>query len=181
MTEKEILEKLEKMHNDPKSAGFMTHLLYSYFPVSKAKNVIGTIDNKKFKCSITNVKLTSLEDLIDSETLNKSLMINTDLSPKHPEASKEIVSNIQKITDNNNAAITGLNTDTFLSVIAFKTLINWVSKKILSGDVKFNKLIEKINNPVKNKNVPKRNINVSKKTTLGDLSVLQELKKKFNK
>lgn len=208
MEQQEILEKIENLFNDQKSSGFVTHLLHAYLPLDKVKTVIEKPTGKKpMKCAITGVKLISLDEagkimldqFEDVDNFKKSLMLtlndNGEAISKHPEAVEKIKEDQKKKLDGRIIGYTGEDTTTFLSKEAIDALLMWVTDKIASGNGKVNWIIKKVQlnkvlKPLKNvedvetkKQIKKAHkiVNKPSKTTLGDLSALQDLKKKLEK
>ena len=54
---------IEKLYEDPKSKGFINHLITSYLPIYKSEKVWSFEDKSSHKCNVCH------HDLIDSETV----------------------------------------------------------------------------------------------------------------
>jgi len=208
MEQKEILEKIEEMFKDQKSSGFVTHLLHSYLPVNKVKTVTEKPKGKRpMTCAITGQKLISFDEIREImmssisnwDTFKKSLLLDMDkegnITQKHPEVSEEIKDDQKSKLKDRVLAYTGEDTTTMLSKDSVECLLIWFQGKILSGDGKINWIAKKIQlnkalKPLKGskdnetkKQIKKAHkiVNKPSKTTLGDLTALQQLKEKLEK
>lgn len=184
---KENFDKIDKMFNDNKTSKFIEHLIYSYIPVSKSE-ILKESQDKRMLCSLTGKKLILKSELIsiissssDKEELIKSLQIKLDsngnIEPKFPEFIKKI--NEEKIEKINGRSIayTGKDTTSMLSLEAIKSLIEWYQTQIVKSNKKIIHISNKLN--------PKKKIKVAESknkksvTSLGDFSVLKDLKSKM--
>lgn len=207
MSNKMIVEKIEEIYTSKDKNGnqtgknFISHLVRSYFPTNKVEKAVS---GKKMRCAITGRPLFSLSDIekaVNSDefmnefkkeilyTLNPE---NNNKGPEHP---------IKKFVNGKQLGITGNKTNTFLSVEAYEELTSWVFDKIVKGDKHLewvvrdmgNKELIKYLNSILPKPEKKEEKKFKKashpriyttqtavsKSTLGDLSALQELKKKL--
>ena len=193
MTSEQIHEKLDNLYNSPASKKFINHLIMSYFPIKKVTKVLSKPAVAKFRCALTNVELCSLNDVIailnDEEVKNKFIeMAFGELEMNPPEGMDEIIKPLLK---EKRIALTGFQTDTFLSWRAYQELYEWVAKKVLAGDKNINWLIKqtmeddqtKTAGAADNTNKEERPKLVLKQkpkvSTLGDIDCLRELKYKL--
>jgi hypothetical protein len=200
----EIYTSKDKSGNQT-GKNFISHLVRSYLPTNKVEKAVSS-SGKKMRCAITGRPLCSLSDVekaVNSDefmtefkkeilyTLNPE---NNNKGPEHP---------IKKAINGKQLGITGNKTNTFLSIEAYEELTNWVFDKIVKGDKHLEWVIRDMGNkpliqylnsllpkPEKkeNKNFKKEKSKAPRvyttqtnasKSTLGDLSALQELKKKL--
>lgn len=191
---------------DGKQTGknFVSHLIRAYLPTGKVQNAVSS-DGKKMRCSITGRQLFSIKDI--ESTLNSSEFMtefkkeilytlnpeNNNKGPEHP---------IKKFISGKQLGITGNKTNTFMCIEAYEVFTDWVFDKILKGDKHLEWVIRDMGNKTlikhlngllpkpekkegdRNKKHKKTSImyvscSAAPKTTLGDFSALQELKKKF--
>lgn len=193
MTSEQIHEKLENLYNSPTSKKFINHLIMSYFPIKKVNKVLSKPAVAKFRCALTNVELCSLNDILTAITAEdiKTKFIEMafgELEMNPPEGMDEIVKPILK---DKRIALTGFQTDTFLSWRAYQELYEWVAKKVLAGDKNINWLIKQTMEDETTKaagsadnankeNRPKLILKPKPKvSTLGDIDCLRELKAKM--
>jgi hypothetical protein len=185
---------------------FISHLVRSYMPTSKVEKST-TSAGKKMRCAITGRKLFSLSDVentINSDEFMSDFQKNIlyTLNPENNNKGQDHP--IKKFVNGKQLGITGNKTNTFLCIEAYEELTNWVFDKIVKGDKHLEwvvrdmgnkQLIQHLNDllpkPEKkdNKKFNKDNKKAApriyttqtaaSKSTLGDLSALQELKKKL--
>jgi len=198
--EQEIFDKIEEIYNSvdksgsPKGKNFVTHLMRAYFPVGKCQRVLD-VPEKSMKCAITGQKLFAVGELWNEmqnpeffKSMTKSMIARID-----PEAEK-VENPMAKIANGRVIGLTGEKTDTYLCQEAYQQLYNWMATKLLTGDKHINWVmksmrskemvnhIKKVLPEEENKPLVKRAeqlANHPKKATLGDLSILQQIKEKM--
>jgi hypothetical protein len=192
MTNEEINKALDKMLTNPKSRGFINHLVRSYVPISNVEKVWETPE-KDFKCVLTREQLFSVGDImkgIQTEEFKADFMTNL----KSLFSEEKVESPISKLVGEKKMGVTGKDTTTYMSYPAFQEFYNWVITKSLNGDKHINWLLgsirrtsfmeraEKIQDVGVQKKVEdfKKTTGSSSSYTLGDASdVLAKLKAKL--
>lgn len=143
MNHEQIIENLEKMLSNPKAKNFINHLVRSYVPMKKVKEIKLRPSNE-FKCVLSHNPLISSEELIDGLLTE--------------EAKKQVISDFKDLfnekTDNSlfidnvvggsNLAVSGENTNTFMSYSVYQLFYNWVITKSLNGNKHINWLLGSI-------------------------------------
>lgn len=173
MTQQEIHAHLDAMLENPKTKNFLNHLVRAYFPIT---NVDKVWDRPKgqFKCVITGDELISIQEILEgmeTEEFKKDFMEN--LKSVLSDGSKSENPIINLIGDKK-LGLTGLNTTTFMSVIAMKEFCNWLVTKSLKNDKHINWLLTSI----------RKSSMIERAESIEDVGVqqkVQELKKKTNK
>lgn len=190
MNTEKIHNHLNKLLANPNSKNFLNHLIRSYIPLSNTEKVM-EIQKQDMECCITKKPLESVNEILS--TL------------KTEEAKKEFFSDMGNMFENNNETcitnltnlklgLKGKNTDTYISCIALQELYNWVINKVAESDKHIIWLLGKENRtffinkanpnkvvePIKKDETKKKNQLIKSTYTLGDLNVLQELRKKFD-
>jgi len=193
MTQEEIHSILDKMLENPKSKTFINHLVRAYMPITNIQEVM---DQPKgdFKCVITKDSLFSAQDIfegIQTEEFKANFMNN--LKSMFDEKADK-TSPIAKLVGEKNMGVTGKDTTTFMSYLAFQEFYNWVITKSLKGDkhinwllgsIKRSSFIERAEN-IQDVDVQNKIVNMKKKKpvttfTLGDASdILSKLKKQMD-
>lgn len=186
MTKEETLKKLNELFDNKKSRNFINHLVREYFPIEKVSRVVNTPDTKNFKCAISTVTLVSINDVLNNVD-NESQQRVLDYLDKSLSDSKEKPE--LRLEDGREMCVRGKNTDTFMSVDSFVVFHEWVLEKFLKGDKHISWLLKDVRRSkyVKDVRVSKNGRQVEQITpkskgttfTLGDLGILQELKKKM--
>lgn len=192
---------IEKFYENPKSKGFINHLIKSYLPVQKCKKFWDFKKGQKHKCNVCNQKLISISEcLIGLNEKQKEIkeefseFINKTIS--NDNIKREDNPYIKHVIGNKVLGWTGEKTDTTLCLKCIKELLYlvqtgilsgdknliWISRKIATDDY-FNNIHKKLNFGGDNKKVKEiqNKVNKKKKVTFGDLEVLKDLKKKLEK
>ncbi len=195
-----IFNKIDEMYNlvddngKQKNKAFFAHLVKSYFPASKVKVAFDrpTDKKKKVKCVFTKKDLLTVPDvmeLINTTSFKDSVM---DYLSSFDKVKCQFTSPtpMSQITGGKPLAITGTATETFMTQESYAAFFSWISTKYLSGDGHIKWLMNQIAENPFSKGAPRSPIDKpkvktnystdNKKTTLGDLSALQELKIKLN-
>jgi hypothetical protein len=192
MTNEEINKALDKMLTNPKSRGFINHLVRSYVPISNVEKVWDTPE-KDFKCVLTREQLFSVGDImkgIQTEEFKADFMTNL----KSIFSEDKTENPIAKLICEKKMGVTGKDTTTYMSYPAFQDFYNWVITKALNGDKHINWLLGSIRRAsfmeraekIQDAGVQKKVENLKKVATsnssytLGDASdVLSKLKAKL--
>lgn len=196
MTPEAIHEKLNNMYEDKGSRNFINHMIKAYFPQHKAQKV-WEAPTGKFRCAITNEPLFSIVDvlkLLNSEETKNAFMENMKSMVTEPEKPiKAMDGAIKEMLKNKKMGLTGQDTDTYISMPAYREFFNWLTNKIITGDKNINTMIRKMPDaemmdkieqalPSEKKDKIKairKEVQQSKVSTFGDLEVLQQLKAKL--
>jgi hypothetical protein len=139
MTQEQINATLDAMLENPKAKTFLNHLVRAYMPVT---NVTKVIQKPKgdFKCVLTREPLqsvTEIQSAIADEKVQAFFLENLGKAL----ASKESVSELEKLIGNKKLAFTGKDTTTFMSYQATQSFIDWIITKSLNGDKHINWLL----------------------------------------
>lgn len=201
--ENDIVAKIEEIYNskdkdgNPKGKNFITHLLYSYFPVGKAQRVLD-VPTKPMKCSITGQKLFAIGELwneMHSDDFKANFLTHM-RAAFSPEGTEPVDHPFKKVANGRVVALTGEKTDTYLCQESYQALYDWYCMKILQGDGHINSIARKIINSMKidiiREKLPEQEdqkkidqvakiINKNKKASmsLGDISVLKDIHDKL--
>lgn len=197
MDKKIINKKLDDLLENPKSRGFLNHLIRAYLPISKCVKVYNKPE-KKMRCVLTNIPLISVSEALDgikTEEFKEDFLTHL---KSWANGDSSVQTPMDKMLKGRLLGFTGENTTTYLSQEAYQIFFDWTTMKILSGDKHINWVI---NSTLKNHFVDraenlkiddsqKKRLNTIKKkikahkantTTFGDLDVLKNLKAKLNK
>lgn len=130
MTPEQIITKLDQLQSDPKTKNFLNHLVRNYIPFNKLSKVEES-PKKDFFDTITK------KDLISSEDWYKTTeSIHNDATLKEP---------IQDLLDNEELALTGQNTNTYMSFKTYKVFYEWIVNKVIAYDKHILYLLGNIN------------------------------------
>lgn len=176
MTKEETYKKLDELYSNNKSKNFVNHLVRSYFPV---ENVSRVLDKPKgsFVCVLSNVKLISINEALSGAEDKDSVKKHLD-AVVNPESKAEIIP--IKLPDTRLLGVTGSETDTFMCTELFAQFYSWVLGKFLKGDKHISWLLKDVNKRQftgGGKSNGRKNTVKGATYTLGDLGVLQALKK----
>ena len=187
MTSKQIHASLDKMLEKNNSKNFINHLVKSYMPISNVEKVFSEESKTEMKCVITGDELISVNDIVNilnSEETKENFM---QLIKGTFTQTTDVDSNLKEMFGDKKLAVTGKNTNTYMSYDTLSAFYDWVFSKSLNGDKHINWLLHSVmpknpfnRNTNRNSNFkqPKQNASTY---TLGDASsVLAELKSKFN-
>jgi len=192
MTQQEIHAHLDAMLETPKTKNFLNHLVRAYFPIT---NIDKVWDRPKgqFKCVITGDDLFSVQDILEgmaTEEFKKDFMENLkSMFSDGPQSEHPMV----KLIGERKMGVTGVNTTTFMSVIAMREFYNWVLTKSLKNDKHINWLLRSIRKTsmiemaenIEDVEVQQKVQEIKKKTnkvatyTLGETEAFKKLKEKF--
>jgi hypothetical protein len=172
----EIVKKLDAMYENPKSKGFVNHMIKSY---SYLKNV-NKVDNSVkslFTCSLTNKRLASMSEVAKmglSEDEIKSFDFDLMSMVKGQKESTTFTNEYK----GKRLAFTSNETTTFISYEALVGLLAWIDLKLEAKDKNIYWLVNSVK-PRKSE----LEIRGYKKptTTLGELDSLKKLKAQFEK
>lgn len=206
MTQEEITSKIRDIYNSEKGKGFITHLLRSFFPINKAHYLMFDMEDEKgnpkpMKCCITGVELFSkgskLQIVLNNHEhtfknfIDRTIQAMDETRVVDPEAER-ITTEVKEKLNSMPMAVTSEESDKLMSEEAFQALQNFYFTELLRG----NKHINWISNNQKAnwivESAKKDGLVSTKKEekvvhkavehakmSLGDLDVLQQLKKKF--
>ena len=201
-TPEEIYQKIEEVYKTEKGKKFIAHLIRSFFPTDKT-DYIWEKKPKPIFCCVSGVELTSKSEAMEAmfnttpeefgSYLKKAFVINTNEGME--EESKETI--VHPAIEKLNGKILGIESpesDKFICKEVQQQLYNFYASEILKGNGHMNWLAKRImtdrivvelknNNqitPQEEKIVDKK-VNKPHKITLGDMSVLQQLKEKMEK
>lgn len=189
MTSEQIINKLDDIFENKKARNFLNHLVRAYFPNNNVEKIFNK-PKEGFNCVITNTKLSSVNqvigDLKDEEIKDEffkylHIMLNSNA---------KMVDSVQKLIGDEELAIQGKNTNTFMSVKTYIVFYDWVLGKFMNGDKHICWLLKGVNRndvitKTKNSNGNARGVgnkvdyNGRATYSLGDLSALQDLKNKL--
>lgn len=192
MTSDKINKKLDELYNNKKARNFFNHLIRAYFPVNKVEKVF-TKPRGPFRCVITGELLISSSEIISGIHSNEfksdfnehmKTMFSSSTKSEHP---------MTKLIGNRKMGVTSEDTTTNMAFSTFQVFYDWVITKMLMGDKHIKWVLKDITKSdfisrgetIENAELQKK-IKRIKQTqpqkatyTLGELSSLQELKKKM--
>jgi len=195
--EKSLIDKIDEMYHrldengKRKNKAFFSHLIRSYTPFRSVDVVSSNPDPKDKKirlmCVFSRKKLASVEGLkkgnsSDAFAKNLDAFINSFDKDKGCFTS---TTSMDQLLKGRIIALQGRDTKTYMSPEAYMTFLNWVMAKYLSKDKDIVFLVNKLANKKFHPTItvkPKKKKMYStdnKKSTLGDLGALQELRDKF--
>jgi len=192
-------ELLENLYTNPKSKGFVNHLVQAYLPVNKTQKVF-VIDGPNHSCSICKHPLIDLQTIMtnmnDSEYMTDTIkdmskMVNGESIKVEDSAT------YKHLTKGAVLALTGEKTTTLLCTDCARNLLEFTTNKLFSGNPNITWIMNKMRRGMvfdQFRNSPKleraeiEKINTiekkierspSKTTTFGDLDILKQLKEKM--
>jgi hypothetical protein len=194
--------KIATLYDEPKSKGFVNHLIQSYLPLYKSKKVWEFTDGKNYhRCSICGHELIDLGTVIgrmhESDDYMKDFIEQMRKEIDGEKIEYEDKAIIKHVTHGAILGWQGDKTTTFLCQGCIKELLDLVTNGLMMGDKNisyqvnknrraelFNHFVESPNlNTDEKKEVQEIQKKVEKKhvATFGDLTVLQQLKEKMEK
>lgn len=191
-----IFNKIDEMYNlvddkgNQKNKAFFAHLIKAYIPTSKVKIAFNRPESNKARCVFTKKDLLTVPDVMELMETDKFKESVLDYLSSFNKDKCQFTSPtpMAQITGGKPLAITGTSTKTFMTQESYAAFLSWLSTKYLTGNGHIKWLMNQItDNPFANKgplDKPKVKTSYStgnKKSTLGDFSVLQELKNKLKK
>lgn len=208
MSEQEVYSKIEEIYKTEKGKNFITHLIRSFYPANRSSFVTfhEELGNKKLVCCITAKELFVKVDLASKVLANQNVVmeklqlgvkiaLNEDVKP-----SEELLKHEQDLQDMKSyIAVSCEKSDKLMSQIAFHQLANFFSTELLRGNKHIEWLLKDerskeyvehgkskgwIRNTEEERVLKKAASNMggkSSKMSLGELSVLQDLKSRMEK
>jgi len=191
--------KIQKLYSDPKAKGFVNHLIRAYLPIHKIEKLWEWKDGQKHACNVCGQKLVTIGELF---AVTQTEQFKTDFV----EGLKKQISGEASVKDDNpyikalgkdkQLGYTGQKTDTCMCHQCCQDLLDLTVNGMLCGDKNLNYQVNQMQRDqvfshfdespaiddeakAQVKEIKKRVDKDRKITTLGDLEVLQELKKKM--
>jgi ribosomal protein L34E len=191
--------KVEKLYENPKSKGFVNHLIRSYLPVGKIKKIWEWEKNKKPVCNVCGQKLVSVGELmaaIQKPEFMENFMDNMKKQVNGEAIKREDNPYLKAVGTDKLQGYTGVKTDTCMCPRCCGDLLDMVTNGMLHGDNNINYQVNQMQRDAafkpmfdspaiddeakeKLKEIKKRVDKDKKITTFGDLQALQDLKKKM--
>ena len=192
---------IEKLYDDPKSKGFVNHLIRAYLPVHKPKKVWEfPEDHKNHKCNVCGHELIDLGTVLGRIYSSEDYMKDT-IDQMRRELEGETIERedravIKHITHGAIQAWQGEKTTTYLCLDCIKDLLNMVTKGILWGDKNIVWITKQMqrdevfthikSHPAVSEQEKPRIEEIhkhadQKKMTFGDIQVLKDLKERMEK
>ena len=204
MTDQEITKKIEEIYNTESGKKFISHLLRSFFPVSKSEYLWSDPkDGRELVCCITGQKLMSKDTLFKNfisssgESFKRftDAVLETIEENNDGSKAKELNDFRQKQFDGKVLAVTTSESNKFLSPQAAEQLFNFYATKLLSGDGHMNWIAKSMrkNDFVKSTKESGKPLTEKENSTLNkivnkphnvnmeDNEVLKQLQQKFSK
>lgn len=206
MTQEQINQKIRDIYNSDKGRGFITHLLRSFFPISKAKYLMFDEEDDKgnpkiLKCCLTGEQVYSkgakLQIILQNHDHTFKNFIDrtikaVDEAREIDPVAEAVTNEVKEKLNSMPLAVISAESDKVMSEEAFEALQNFYFSEMLRG----NKHVNWIANNEKAKWISesaKRDGLIStkkeekvihkavehSKMSLGELDVLKDLKKKF--
>ncbi len=172
----ELLSKLDKLYAENKSKNFVNHLIKAYCSLDKINKVVSKLNSPQ-TCSLTNKKITSLDEVVSSE-VNDSIKTSLSVDVKSAILGKADHSQFLNEYKGKVIGFTANETTTYLSYEAVSVLFEWINQKAKDGDKHIKWVL--------NQSKPKASVLEQRgyrkpATTMGELSALQQLKEEFQK
>ncbi len=192
-----IFNKIDEMYNlvddkgNQKNKAFFAHLVKAYIPTSKVKIAFDRPESAKARCVFTKKDLLTVPDVMELMETDKFKESVLDYLSSFDKDKCQFTSPtpMSQITGGKPLAITGTATETFMTQESYAAFLSWLSTKYLTGDGHIKWLMNQVTDNPFSRNAnkgpldkPKMKTSYStgnKKSTLGDLSALQELKNKL--
>lgn len=191
--------KVQELYENEKSKGFVNHLIRAYLPIHKISKVWDWEKGQKHKCSVCGQKLISIGELMEATRkpeFMETFMDNMKKMVNEEEIKREDNPYIKVVGKDKVQGFTGQKTDTCMCMRCSQDLLNLVTNGMLCGDKNLNYQVKQMQRDsvfqqfddspaiddeakAKVKEIKKRVDKDKKITTLGDLQVLQDLKKKM--
>lgn len=169
-----IMKKIDGLYENPKSKNFLMHLIRAYLPKDSASKVMSKPDGKiKFSCVFTNTRLVSVDEIlvgINSDEFKNDFLTHL---PKYLNGEQESGEPIRKMLAGKVLGLTGINSDTFMSIEGFQALSMWVMNKLFAGEKHITWVMRDINSGVK---PPKKEV-VNKVVDGGKVEVNKAIKR----
>lgn len=190
---------IQKLYDDPKSKGFVNHLINAYIPTNKSLKVWEFKPKQKHKCSTCGKELISVEEVLNNIGEKQEDIKNDLMEFLRKSVNGEPTENpyMKHAVGNKILAWTGENTDTTLCLKCITDILELVQMGLLSSDKNITWIVSKMrrdqyfNQFYENKNISfdekgnvkkiQNKVEKKKVATFGDLEVLQELKRKMEK
>jgi hypothetical protein len=194
---------IQKLYTEPKSKGFVNHLIGAYLPVNKTEKVWDFKSGQKHQCNICGAKIFSIQTVFENMQKNDEKIRAEFL----PFISKQVDGSETKmeehpmykyVTQGAVQAWTGKDTNTCLCLSCVNDLLELVQNGILSNDKNLTWIVNKMRReqtfdifrsnanltPEDKSEVDRieKSVERSKEkkiTTFGDLEILQNLKAKM--
>ena len=194
------MTKIQELYDDPKSRGFVNHLIKAYLPVNKTQKLWEFKKDQKHICNICGQKLFDIEGAFASiqnnqGSISKDFIANLRKNINGETTTREENPFVKAIGVDKVQAFTGEKTDTCLCFQCTTDILDLTSSGLLNGDKNINYQLNQMkrdtvfshftensaldnNDKQKVKEIKKR-VDKKKSSTFGDLNILQELKKKM--
>jgi len=198
---------IQKLYENPKAKKFVNHLIQAYLPLNKSVKVFDFEKNQKAKCNVCGQQLMSLNQVLQKYHENSKDIMKETLENIRKEFSKEDKEERKKednpifkyVSKGKVLAWTGEKTNTCLCLDCVQSILDLVQTGLLIGDKNINWLMNKMkrgqvfnhfkessslsgNEKEKIGKIEKKiERSKTKKVTLGDFKVLQDLKEKMEK
>lgn len=193
--------KIEELYENEKAKGFVNHLIRAYLPTAKIMKIWEFKSGQKHVCNVCGQKLVSITETLEKLQTNKDEFMKSFMD----SIKKDLDGETQTREDNPYVKIigkdkvlgmTGEKTDTCMCMRCCQDLLHLVQNGMLMGDKNLNYQVKQMQRDVvfkkfdespaiddeakkQVKEIKKRVDKDRKITTLGDLQVLQDLKKKM--
>lgn len=195
-----VVQKIEATYATDKGKGFITHLLRAFFPIDRASKLL-VADGRKQICCITGQKVVTHNDYVQRMMPKADALLKETISKLKAEAAgEEYAGNdaLQKELDDINAlpvAVVSEKSDKMLSPIGFQALHTFYANGIVRGGelarvakneqakagikqleergTKLSQAEKKVLHKVAENDMTSGGLN------LGEITALQELKKRF--
>jgi len=187
----DINKKIDEIYADKRAKNFFNHLVRAYIPAKRVTGVLEKPETIELRCVLTKELSLSVGEILGAIKLEEAKKeFNDNIKTMFDEKS-DVESPLLELIGDKHLAVTGTDTRTCMTFPAYQAFNKWVVAKMLSGDKHINWLLKNVRKDSMFHNVKKSDNKGQKKPynnrqaskpstfTLGDLGVLQELKKKM--
>lgn len=122
--------KIKQLYDNPKSHGFVVHLIRAFLPIYKSQKIF---DNKKaHKCCILGEEVMSVDDQLSIVmNLDRDNFIRGMFDPEAMEKTREEIQNKKRGRE---VGYTAEHTDKCLSQSALQALLSFTTSEMLRGN-----------------------------------------------
>lgn len=136
--EERALAKIKQLYDNPKSHGFVIHLIHAFLPVYKASKIFAEKKGQIYKCCILNEEVLSVDDQLSIAMSQDIVQMARGMLDE--EIRKKNIEDMKAQIRGREIGIAGTKTDKCLSLSAFNALQSFMMNEIMSGNRELNGL-----------------------------------------